>query len=201
MLGVFSKMIFHTSYHQPEINGLPDISSVKMGLLRINRKLKFRVNNYVMPCASSYRAKNWKHFYRMQTKKLGCTWLSLTESMTGKKKSLSSSCWFLLLWQDLGAALSGLPPQFGWGFCLLILCFPLLIKIFLWKHLWSRVMFSSVNPFVPWYQEGNFLGTMCHAKGKAQIGNLWRSNSGKKKGWKEELLGTFLSKVHILSKS
>ena len=140
-------------------------------------------------------------FTECKQKNWGVHDFSSTESMTGKKKSLSSSCWFLLLWQDLGAALSGLPPQFGWGFCLLILCFPLLIKIFLWKHLWSRVMFSSLNPFVPWNKEGNFLGTMCHAKGKAPIGNLWRSNSGKKKSWKEELLGTFLSKVHILSRS
>lgn len=68
MLGVFSKMIFYTSYHQPEINGLPDISSVKMGLLRINRELQFRVNNCVMPGASSHRAKDGKHFHRMETK-------------------------------------------------------------------------------------------------------------------------------------
>lgn len=200
MLGVFSKMVFYTSYHQPEINRLPDISSVKMGLLRINRKLKFRVNNYVMPCASSYRAKDWKHFYRMQTKKLGCTWLFIDWVLDREEESF-----FFLLVSAIVTGPRSCPfwsPTSIWlRFLFINFMFPPLIKIFLWKHLWSRVMFSSLNPFVPWYKEGNFLGTMSHAKGKAPIGNLWRSNSGKKEGWKEELLGTFLSKVHILSRS
>ena len=93
MLGVFSKMIFYTSYHQPEINGLPDISSVKMGLLRINRELQFRGNNYVMPCASSYRAKDGKHFHRMETKKLRCTWLFIDWVLDREEKE---SFFFLL---------------------------------------------------------------------------------------------------------
>ena len=121
-------------------------------------------------------------FTELETKNWGVHGFSLTESLTGKKRSLSSSCWFLQLWQDIGTPPSGLPPQFSWGFCLLILCFPLLTKIFLWKHLWSRVVFSSLSPFVPWYQEGTFLGKMSHAKGKAPTGNILRSNSGKKEG-------------------
>ena len=45
---------------------------------------------------------------------------SLTYSLSGKKRSLSSSCWALLFSKDLRVPLFWSPSLFNWGFCLLI---------------------------------------------------------------------------------
>ena len=108
---------------------------------------------------------------------------SLAEYLTGNKRGLSSSCWFLLLWQGIG------PP-------------PLVFQIYLievsvyWFYIsssWSRSFSETTSDqesgflvsvsFWPSMPGRNFVG--CNVpcwRENAQIGNLLRSHSSNKDG-------------------
>ena len=86
---------------------------------------------------------------------------SSAESLPGKKRSFSSSCWTLLLLQSVSAPHSGLPILFNWSFCSFFFPFS------------SRSLSESITDqksgflvssafFVPQCQERPFLGVVSH---------------------------------------
>ena len=96
----------------PEINRLPDISPTKMDLFKVSRELQFEVCNHCEPHKSSCTRKG-KHFYRGERKSRGYSQkrvcgFSLAESLPGKKRSASSSCWALIWSQVMRVPPSGL---------------------------------------------------------------------------------------------
>ena len=94
-----------------------------MSLLRISRKLWFRVFNHGDPYASFHTAKEEKSFYKREKGKWESYWkqrvhdFSLAKSLSGKKNSFSSSSWALLSFYGRRAPHSGLPTLFNWVFC------------------------------------------------------------------------------------
>ena len=94
---------------------LPNISPAKMGLFRIVRELQFGVCNHGKPHSSPYMAREGKHFCRWE-REAGSAKVNketTIESLPGKKRSHSSSCWALLLSQSIRAPSSGLPALFN----------------------------------------------------------------------------------------
>ena len=75
---------------------------------------------------------------------------------------------------------------------LLMLHFPLLIKIFLWKHHWSAIGFSVSVASHPSLPGKTFPGcSVSHQRESTQIGNLLRSHLSSKKKKEGGLLGAF----------
>ena len=111
----------------PETNRLLEISSAKMDLFEIGRELKFGVCSHGKPHASPHTARKGEHFYGGEgrgVEEVGRALVSrvhdflLAESLPGKKES--SSCWVLLLSQDMRAPPSGLLTLCNWVFWILI---------------------------------------------------------------------------------
>ena len=118
----------------PEINRLPDIFSSKDGSLRTSREFQFEVWNHGQSPSSLCTAREGECFYRGGKGR----WegygkqrfhsFSLAESLTGRKRSLSSSSWALLSGHEKSP--SNLPVLFHCGLCLLIFyCFNRLFNI------------------------------------------------------------------------
>ena len=99
-----------------ETSRLPDISPAKMGLFRLNRELQLGVCH----CGETRTILTWQgveNFYRKEIEggrasKHGIHGFSLTDSLPGKKSSLSSSCCFLLSLKGMRASPSDIPTLF-----------------------------------------------------------------------------------------
>ena len=91
----------------------------KMSLFRISRKLQSRVFKHGKPCASPH-TKEGEHYFIEREKgswegssKQRVRGFLLAESLPGKKRSLSFSCWALLSLQGVRAPPSGPPTLIG----------------------------------------------------------------------------------------
>ena len=116
----------------PKTNKLPITSLAKVSLLWISKKLQFRACNHSKPNASPWAGRRGKLFLKgekevggavvnrestgeMESSEfsgfwhwLSCDRLSLAELLPGRRESLSSSCWVLLLSWGMRAPPSGL---------------------------------------------------------------------------------------------
>ena len=100
----------------PKTSILPDISSAKMGLFGISRGLQFGICNHMQ--SPSWQGKE-NTFIGCKRIWEGCSKqrvhsFSLAESLPGKKRSLSPSCWVLLSLQGMRVSYSDLPVLFSW---------------------------------------------------------------------------------------
>ena len=123
-------------------------------------------------------------------------WLSCCQ----ERKGLSYCC---RVW-DFPLPLYDLLTLFHWGFCsFLFVCFlhfPLLIKIFLWKHLIKHEDFFWCQwLFVPRCQGGPFLCTVSHQREKADFKPT--EVTFEYRGVAERTVRHFSSKVHMLPRS
>ena len=114
-LGSSSLFCYACDICLPETNRLPHISSAKMSLFGINRELQFSVYNHCEVCANPPCDKGKRTLFTEMKMKLGRLYkqrahgFSLAESLLGKRRNLSSSCWAQLLSQSVRAPHSGLP--------------------------------------------------------------------------------------------
>ena len=102
----FSILLY--KYCSDKLNRLPDISPAKIGLFKISRELQFRVCNHGKPHTNSYMAREGGHFYGGKGSWEGYSKqrvndFLLAESLPGKKRSVSSSCWTRLSSQVMRA--------------------------------------------------------------------------------------------------
>ena len=101
---------------------LPHISPAKIDLFTISRIAIWDLQPWQATCKCQH-SKGRRMLIKRGREFAGATvnrvlGLSLAESLPGKKSSLSSSCWVLLLSQGMRAPPSGLLTLFNWGFCL-----------------------------------------------------------------------------------
>ena len=203
-----SKIIRHSFLNcWPKTDRLPDISPAKMGLFGISRELQFRVCSHGRPFKIPPQQGKENAFIQEKTKLQGYSTqrvhgFSLTKSLPGKKRSLSSSCWYLLLLQGMRA------PFLVFWICLIevsvywFFTYPYFNQdLSLKASLIKGRVFWFQQFFVSQCQEGPFLGVVSHAGGKVHKLETYSGHVPVTKREGGRTLRYFLSKVCVQSRS